>query len=329
MIAPVKSHDGFTLVELMIAMAIAGIIVAAIFMTFTSQQKSQVTQQLVVDMQQNTRAALFMMQREIRMAGFDPTWDDGNDDGKDDNRISDGVDNDCDGQGDGDDPDNNEANDIAGIVKAAPHHIQIRLDRDGNADFCSGDELLAFGFPGVADGNGDGIADAGAAQLKRGLGAAALNQPIAEDIHAVAFAYAFDFDAGAPTTDGELDTYGGNIIWGYDSNGNGEIDMALDTNNDGVINAGDDANGDGFLNDSPLPNPAPVNSIRAIQMWILARTRAPIRDYSDTTTYIVGNKIITPGDTDGNGTIDGSDSTDSYKRNLLATTVKCRNMGLR
>ena len=32
--APVKKHHGFTLVELMIAMAIAGIILAAIFMTF-------------------------------------------------------------------------------------------------------------------------------------------------------------------------------------------------------------------------------------------------------------------------------------------------------
>ena len=101
MVVPVKNHDGFTLTELMIAVGISGIILAAIFITFTSQQKSQFTQQLVVDMQQNTRAALFMMQREIRMAGFDPTWDDGNGDGEDDNRVSDGIDNDCDGLSDG------------------------------------------------------------------------------------------------------------------------------------------------------------------------------------------------------------------------------------
>ena len=83
---------GFTLIELMIAMAIAGIVAAAILMAFNSQQKTQVSQQLVVEMQQDLRAALYLMQQDIRMAGHDPQWVDGNADGVDDNRLADLID---------------------------------------------------------------------------------------------------------------------------------------------------------------------------------------------------------------------------------------------
>jgi len=322
----IKSNtDGFTLIELMIAVAIAAILVSAIYISVISQQKTQFTQQLVVDMQQNARAALFLMQREIRMAGFDPTWDDGNEDGVDDNRLTDAINNDCDGETD----ELLENADLAGITKAEASEIQIRLDRDSSGDFCSSYELLAFGFPAVADGNGDGVADDGAAQLKRGSKGRALNQPVAENIQAVAFAYAFDWEGTGTDPNGELDTIGGNIIWAYDSNGNGDLDMALDTDKDGVINKIDDTNHDGFLNDSPISDPAPVNAIRAVRLWLLARSRAPVRDYVDTDAYVVGNKILIPGDSNGNGVIDGNDDPDSYKRSLLTTIVHCRNLGLR
>jgi type IV pilus assembly protein PilW len=123
-----KDSGGFTLIELMIAIAIAAILVSAIYVSVISQQKTQFTQQLVVDMQQNARAALFLMQREIRMAGFDPTWDDGNDDGVDDNRLTDTINNDCDGDTD----ELMENTNLAGITQADASEIQIRMDRDGN-----------------------------------------------------------------------------------------------------------------------------------------------------------------------------------------------------
>jgi type IV pilus assembly protein PilW len=322
-----KDTDGFTIIELMIAIAIAAILVSAIYVSVISQQKTQFTQQLVVDMQQNARAALFLMQREIRMAGFDPTWDDDNDDGLDDNRGDDDIDNNCDGIDELTDV--LEDTDLAGITLAEASEIQFRLDRDSNGDFCGSEELLAYGFPAIADGNGDGVADDGATQLKRASNGSSLNQPVAENIQAVAFAYAFDWDGTGTNADGKLDTIGGNIIWAYDSNGNGDLDMALDTNKDGVINADDDTNRDGFLNDSPISDPAPLNAIRAVRLWLLARSRAPVRDYADTNTYIVGNKILIPGDSNGNGVIDGNDDPDGYKRNLLATIVHGRNLGLR
>ena len=68
----VDNKKGFTLIELMVAMAISTLVMAAIYSTYRSQLRSHVTQQAMVEMQQNARAAMFIMEREIKMAGFDP-----------------------------------------------------------------------------------------------------------------------------------------------------------------------------------------------------------------------------------------------------------------
>jgi type IV pilus assembly protein PilW len=68
-----RNTNGFTLLELLIAMALSIIIMAAIYCTYYSQQKSYLVQEQVAAMQQNLRAATFFMEREIRMAGCDPT----------------------------------------------------------------------------------------------------------------------------------------------------------------------------------------------------------------------------------------------------------------
>lgn len=67
-----RHQNGFTLVELIVAMAMTGIVMAAIYSTYKSQQDSYVAQEQVAEMQQNLRAALYMMARDIRMAGFNP-----------------------------------------------------------------------------------------------------------------------------------------------------------------------------------------------------------------------------------------------------------------
>ena len=66
------NKQGFTLVELLVAMAISGVVMAGIYTVFYSQQKSYIAQEQIVAMQQNLRAAMFYMEREIRMAGCDP-----------------------------------------------------------------------------------------------------------------------------------------------------------------------------------------------------------------------------------------------------------------
>lgn len=64
---------GFTLIELLVSMGIAAVVLAAISNTFISQNKFYNAQELVNEMQQNARAAIDLITREVKMAGYDPT----------------------------------------------------------------------------------------------------------------------------------------------------------------------------------------------------------------------------------------------------------------
>ncbi len=66
-------NQGFTIVELLVAMVVALLALGAIYSTFLNQHKSYVVQEETAAMNQNLRIALFYVQREIRMAGCDPT----------------------------------------------------------------------------------------------------------------------------------------------------------------------------------------------------------------------------------------------------------------
>lgn len=68
-----QSSDGFTLIELLIAMSMAGIVMAVIFTSFRAQQDSYLHQSEVAETQQNLRASLYYIERELRMIGYDPT----------------------------------------------------------------------------------------------------------------------------------------------------------------------------------------------------------------------------------------------------------------
>lgn len=65
-----KTSKGVTLIELMIALVMSSILIAALYRVFIGQQKTYVVQEQVIDMQQNVRVALNRMISEIRMAGF-------------------------------------------------------------------------------------------------------------------------------------------------------------------------------------------------------------------------------------------------------------------
>lgn len=69
---PKNKERGFTIVELLIAMTIGLIIMAALSSTFFMQRKIYDVQDQVVEMVQNARVAMDMLTREIRMAGYDP-----------------------------------------------------------------------------------------------------------------------------------------------------------------------------------------------------------------------------------------------------------------
>ena len=65
-----SKNKGVTLIELLIALVISGVLIAALYRAFISQQKIYSVQEQVADMQQNVRVSINRMMREIRMAGF-------------------------------------------------------------------------------------------------------------------------------------------------------------------------------------------------------------------------------------------------------------------
>ena len=273
--ATANNAKGFTLVEMLVAMAAGLIVMTAIFTIYTNQQRSHVTQQLVVEMQQNARSAMALLKREIRMMGYDPA-------------ANDGVDNDADTTID------NESSG-AGIITA---------EYDGGSKIPTIRFSADLNYNWIVDADEDITYTVVGTELKRN------GQIVAYDIEAVGLAYAFDDD-----DDGVLDqSAGGNIIWAVDSNlGDDKLDKLLDTNDDGIIDANDTEGG------ANMATQIDIDHIRAVRIWLLARTRQPIKGYSDSQTYVVGANHRGPADGDWDS---------RRKRVLLTTTVYCRNMGI-
>jgi type IV pilus assembly protein PilW len=67
-----SSNGGFTLVEVMIALLLSGLVLASVYSAFQSQQNSYTAQEQVSEMQQNVRIGLDMLARDIRLAGYNP-----------------------------------------------------------------------------------------------------------------------------------------------------------------------------------------------------------------------------------------------------------------
>ena len=64
---------GFTLVEMVLALAISTIVLAAVYSVFTIANKNFTTQNAAAHVQQNLRSAIRLMARDIRHAGLDPS----------------------------------------------------------------------------------------------------------------------------------------------------------------------------------------------------------------------------------------------------------------
>ena len=67
-----RGAAGFTLLELLIVMALFSLVMTGVYTAYRSQQKSYLVQEQVAAMQQNLRAGMFYLSQAIRMAGYDP-----------------------------------------------------------------------------------------------------------------------------------------------------------------------------------------------------------------------------------------------------------------
>ena len=160
-----NNEKGFTLIELLIAMVIAAIVMASVYSVYYTQQRSYMIQEEVAAMHQNLRAAMYFMEREIRMAGCDPTGNAG-----------------------------------SGIVQNLSNQISFTEDVRGkdtgdppDGDTGDPDEEITY-FLDDADGDGDLdlIRDTGGVEAN-------IEKVIAENISSLTFTY-LDSSGGAAAT---------------------------------------------------------------------------------------------------------------------------------
>jgi type IV pilus assembly protein PilW len=67
------TQNGYTMIELMVVTAMSLFIMMGVYTIYNTQQKTWIVQDQVAAMQQNLRSAMYYMERDIRMAGYDPT----------------------------------------------------------------------------------------------------------------------------------------------------------------------------------------------------------------------------------------------------------------
>jgi len=150
-----NTNKGFTLIELMITILVFSVIIAAVYASHISQQRTYHAQDQVAEMQQNLRAAFSLMTSDIRMAGYDPL-----------------------------------GTASAGISSALAGRFHLTTDIDEDGSISGAQENIDFGFSQANDGDGDGIPDGAPNPVSIGKQNGAGNyQPIADNIQAVEFLY--------------------------------------------------------------------------------------------------------------------------------------------
>lgn len=64
-------QKGVTLIELLVALVVCGIVIGAIYRLFVVQTRAYTIQDSVVEIQQSVRSAMEILLRDLRMTGFD------------------------------------------------------------------------------------------------------------------------------------------------------------------------------------------------------------------------------------------------------------------
>ncbi len=69
---PLKTQRGATLVELLVALVIAGLVFAGVYQIYINSVRTTSTQDQVAELQQTARVVMDQLMRELRLAGYDP-----------------------------------------------------------------------------------------------------------------------------------------------------------------------------------------------------------------------------------------------------------------
>jgi prepilin-type N-terminal cleavage/methylation domain-containing protein len=304
------NNQGFTLTELLVAMAIATVVLSAIFLTFKSQQDSYVVQSQVAMTQQNVRGAMQLISRDIQMAGYYTNFE----------RSTMSMD--WDGMG------GNES--IRPLIYARDNISAVGDGIKDNTDLVvivkasmENGRQIAFGEVASGTTANASLRDAGdLTQDKYAL-------LVKEDLSRAEF-FKVENDTGTMNLSKSLvETYTeddwifrADIIIYYVSDTDPEhpslMRRNLGNNEEAQVTAEDIDNLQFryLLNDgSEVDSGFNERNVRAVEISILARTPHIIREYTDPGTYNIGGGApVTP--------------SDGYRRRLLKALIKTRNIGL-
>ncbi len=310
---------GFTLVELLVAMVISLLVMGTIYKTFKSQQDSFLIQDQVTAMQQNLRGGMYVMSRDIQMAGYvtnfdtstytnidwDPTLA-GNEAirpliyGRNNVNVSgDGI---------------KDKTDVITIIKASNDPADNRqLTGAGDTVTATTVTLSPFDINLDATTFKFGLlvksdlsrAEVFEVQSKAG-NVLTLTNNLQESYgtgdriyRADVITYKIDDDATHPALE----------RW---NQGNGTGFQIVAENMDNLqlqyVMA------DGTTVDDPSVAPYKWSDVRAVQVCLLARTDHINRGYTNTKAYTMGDQTPTP--------------NDGYRRKLMTSLIKTRNVGL-
>jgi prepilin-type N-terminal cleavage/methylation domain-containing protein len=301
-------NQGFTLTELLVAMGISTVVLAAIFFTFKSQQDSYVVQSQVAMTQQNVRGAMHLISQDIQMAGYytnfeasiiTMNWDDmGADESmrpliyaRDNISAVSGIKDDT---------------DLIVIVKASMENGR----------------QLAFGE--IASGTTASAALRDAGDLTQNKYALLVK----EDLSRAEFFQVMNSTGTMNLSKSLVETYTeddwilrADIIIYYVSDAEPDHPNLMRRNlgnNEATQIVAEDIDNlqfryvldDGSVEDAGFNE----RDVRAVEIFLLARTRNVIRGYTDPNTYNIGGMDVTPGG--------------GYRRRLLKALIKTRNIGL-
>jgi prepilin-type N-terminal cleavage/methylation domain-containing protein len=321
---------GFTLVELMIAVAVLSIVIVAVMQSFVVQNKAYTVTDQVVEAQQNLRAVAWLFERDARMAGFmvpeaaalcaldrddqpDVVWF----------TDSDAI-----------DPDNQERNalgvdvavasysgtgsqdlDVSGVVLDGAAFYDTDDDGAADADFVAGNGAILVDLDDPARGSACGIVeDVAGGTVSVDFLTSITPSPGARLILVPAHVYQVDETGDTPVL-----RRNGRLLAG----GIEDLQLAFffDMNRNGTIDGPDQADGE-FPGGGEGAAPAYESDawdnrdLREIHISLVVRTRAPDQEHPSGQFQTTENRVA-PGGTDG------------FRRRVHSSTVRLRNVGFR
>jgi len=164
-------QKGFSLIELLVVLAISSIVMTALYSAYHSQHRSYLIQEQVAALQQNLRSARLILEKDLRMAGYDPDPDTAPDPGI----LSTHTDGDS-------NPDQSDSDTIIFSFYATNDGV----DNDGDGALDDAGELSTIRYD-LYDALGDGDSELGRTPNRDRAGA--VRQAIAQNIDAINFIY--------------------------------------------------------------------------------------------------------------------------------------------